>query len=146
MPTPNPEPTERTDVSATSWNDDYETGHPSVDAEHRELMRQLEELKVAVDSGAGREHVTDLLVILQRYAHGHFAREEAHMVRVKCPAHGANCAAHKEFSDRLDCWLELLTHGATPLSLVRDVQSESMSWIRRHILKIDCQLRHCAPH
>ena len=116
-----------------------------MDAEHRELIRQLEGLKVAVDAGADREHVTDLIVILQRYAHGHFAREEAHMLRVKCPAHQANCMAHKEFSERLDGWLELLTHRGTPRSLVLDVQRESIDWIRRHITKIDCQLRQCAP-
>lgn len=129
----------------TTWNEELETGHPSIDAEHRELIRQLESLKFAVDAGADREHVTDLIVILQRYAHGHFAREEAHMARVKCPAHHANCMAHKEFSERLDGWLELLTRSGTPRSLVLDVQSESMDWIRRHITKIDCQLRHCAP-
>ena len=140
---PFPQATHPSDLM-NSWNESLETGHPTVDAEHRELIRQLEGVSMAVEAGAGLANVTELIVILQRYAHGHFSREEAHMLRVSCPAHGANCIAHREFSARLDRWLELLTQRGTPMSLILDVQRESVAWIRQHITRIDCQLRHCA--
>jgi len=128
----------------TTWNESLVTGHPDVDAEHRELLHQLSGLKEAVQAGAGREQIVELIKILQKYAHFHFAREEAHMVKVNCPAHGANCKAHREFSDKLDGWLELLTYRGTPVSLMLDVQRESVEWITSHITRIDCCLRDCA--
>ena len=56
------------------------------------------------------ERTVELIVLLQKYALGHFAREEAHMHRVGCPTHKENCAAHAEFADKLAGWLELLTY------------------------------------
>ena len=122
----------------------FETGHEQVDAEHREFFRQLDALQLAIDAGAGRGRIVELITILQKYARGHFAREEAHMHRVGCPAAGLNCAAHREFSRKLDAWLDLLTVGSAPLSVMRDIQRESTDWIMAHISKIDCRLRSCA--
>jgi len=127
----------------TTWSARFETGHPQIDAEHREFIRQLQALKAAIDAGAGREQTVELIVILQKYALGHFAREEAHMLNVKCPATGANCSAHREFARKLDGWLELLSYSGTPVSLLLEVHRESIQWIENHILNIDCRLRGC---
>lgn len=121
-----------------------ETGHPQIDAEHREIIRQLDELKSAIDAGAGRERTVELITILHRYALGHFAHEEAHMIRVHCPLRTANCAAHAEFAQKMAGWLDLLTFSGTPVSLVLEVHRESIGWIERHILHVDCGLRGCA--
>ncbi|MCX6954655.1 MAG: hemerythrin domain-containing protein [Verrucomicrobia bacterium] len=134
----------------TTWNERFETGHAQIDAEHREFFRQLNALKGAVESGAGRERVVDLITILQTYVLGHFAREEAHMARVDCPALQANCAAHRDFALKLEHWLELLTMSGTPVSMLLDVHRESIGWIEAHIINIDCRLRGCvskgSPH
>ncbi len=127
----------------TSWSSRFETGHPQIDAEHRELFVHLNALKAAVDAGAGRERTVELIVILQKYALGHFAREESHMRRVNCPARDQNCAAHRDFSRKLDGWLDLLTFSGTPVSVLLDVHRESIAWIESHIVNVDCQLRGC---
>jgi hemerythrin len=128
----------------TPWSPRFETGHPSIDQEHRELFQQLSSLKEAVDGGAGRERIVELIVILQRYALDHFAREETHMHRVGCPALAVNCAAHAAFARKLEGWLSLLTHSGTPVSLLLDVHREATAWIESHIVNVDCQLRGCA--
>lgn len=130
----------------TQWNPQFETGHAVIDAEHREFLRQLALLKATIDAGAGREKVVEFIVILQRYVLGHFAREEAHMLRVGCPAHERNCAAHREFALKFDHWLELLTYAGTPVSLLLEVHRESLAWINHHILKVDCALHACPVH
>lgn len=127
------------------WNSDLETGHALIDAEHREYFRQLDELEAAIERGVGQEQMTQLIVTLQKYVLGHFSREEAHMSRVGCRAHGANCAAHREFARKFEGWIELLTLGNAPLSLVADIQRESAAWILAHITSIDCKLRDCPP-
>jgi hemerythrin-like metal-binding protein len=127
-----------------TWNARLETGHEQIDAEHREFFRQLRALKDAVEAGAGRERMVVLINLLQNYVLGHFAREEALMAEVGCPALRANCTAHREFEGKLDRWLELLTMSGTPVSMLLDVYRESIRWIEAHILNIDCRLRGCA--
>ncbi len=126
-----------------TWSHELETGHGQIDAEHREFIRQLNELKIAIDGGAGRERTVELIVLLQKYVLGHFAREETHMQRVGCPSHKRNCAAHAEFEGKLAGWLELLTYSGTPVSLLSEVHRESVAWIVAHIKNVDCGLRGC---
>ena len=128
-----------------TWNDNLETGHALIDADHRELFHQLNALKTSVQQGAGRERIVELIVVLQHYVLGHFAREEVHMARIACPAMQANCAAHREFALKLDRWLELLTMPGTPVSLLLDVHRESIAWIEQHITHVDCRMRGCTP-
>ena len=130
----------------TQWNPHLETGHARIDAEHRELLTQLLALKDAVDGGAGRERIAELIRILQSYVLGHFAREEAHMLRVQCPAADRNRAAHREFEHKLEGWLFLLSASGSPVSMLLDVHREACAWIEEHILNCDCQLRQCRPN
>lgn len=127
----------------SSWNPRFETGHPQIDAEHQEFFRRLDVLRAAVEAGEGRARIIDMIVILQKYTLGHFSREEAHMRRVACPALAQNCTAHREFARRLDGWLELLSTGTEPISLLLDIHQETITWIESHILNVDCQLRGC---
>ena len=128
----------------TTWNEKLATGHPAIDAEHQEFIRQLDVLKSAIDNGAGREKTVELIVILQQYVLGHFRREEAYMMQVKCPATANNCTAHREFEQRMEKWLELLTFSGTPVSLVLEVHRETIAWIEGHIMHVDCRLKGCA--
>ena len=127
----------------TNWHQRFETGHAQIDAEHREFFRQLTALKAAIDAGAGRERTVELIMILQDYALGHFSREEAHMRKVRCASQAANCSAHREFARKLDGWLELLSFGGMPVSLVLEIHRESIAWIESHIVTVDCGLRSC---
>ena len=129
----------------TQWSPHLETGHAQIDSEHRELLAQLQSLKDAVDGGAGRERIAELIKILQAYVLGHFAREEAHMQRVNCPATELNRAAHRVFEHKLEGWLFLLSASGSPVSMLQDVHREACAWIEDHILKCDCQLRRCRP-
>ena len=130
----------------TQWNPHLETGHARIDAEHRELLTQLQALKDAVDGGAGRERIAELIRILQSYVLGHFAREEAHMLRVQCPAADLNRAAHRELEHKLEGCLFLLSASGSPVSMLLDVHREACAWIEEHILNCDCQLRQCRPN
>ncbi len=126
------------------WNEKLETHHPNIDADHCELFRMLESFKAAVEGGAGREQIVELIIILQRYALEHFTREEAYMERIQCPTLKANCAAHRDFEQKLEHWLVILTMAGSPVSVMMDVHREAFDWIENHILRVDCGLRHCS--
>ncbi|MGA2694301.1 MAG: hemerythrin family protein [Opitutaceae bacterium] len=130
-------------IATTPLDPDLCTGHLQIDADHVELLSQLAKLKEALDGGSGREKTVDMIVTLQKYTLGHFAREEEHMVRVNCPSLTRNIAAHREFSRRVENWLDLLTVSGAPVSILLDVHREATAWIRAHIIGIDCGLRGC---
>lgn len=125
------------------WDASLETGHPQIDAEHRAFFEQLRSLRDAIDAGAGRERTIEMILLLQRYAIMHFAREEVYMRRVSCPALEENAAAHGAFLVKLDDWLNLLTITGSPTAVLSDVHRESTAWIKAHIAGVDCQLRGC---
>ena len=127
----------------STWSPRFETGHAQIDAEHREFFEKLHGLKQALEAGAGRERIVELIQLLQRYVLGHFAREELLMRRTHCPAYEVNRTCHREFERKLEVWLELLSTSGSPVSLLRDVHRESFAWIEAHILNCDCQLRGC---
>lgn len=120
-----------------------ETGHAQIDAEHCEFIERLGAMRDAIDRGAGREQIVELIVILQKYALLHFSSEEAYMQRVGCPAFEVNCAAHRDFAQKLDAWLELLGTSGSSVSLLSDIQREASSWMLGHIVNVDCTLRSC---
>lgn len=124
------------------WNDSLMTGHALVDNDHRQLINTLNELETALQNGAAKEQIGNIIAFLNKYAREHFTREEAHMIKVRCPAHAENCRAHAEFVAKLDGWVAKLNNGAST-TLVLEVYRETSNWIRSHILKTDCQLRNC---
>ena len=123
------------------WSEEFETGHPAIDQDHREICERLNQIEVALDRGAGREQIAEMVSLLQNYTLVHFQREEDAMACAKCPRHGENCAAHTQFAARLDRWLEVLTIPCMNGTILRDVHAESCRWIQQHIRKIDSSLR-----
>ncbi len=124
------------------WNETLATGHDVVDADHRQLIDSLNELEASLREGAGTETIGKILEFLNHYTREHFAREEAYMQKIGCPAYAENCREHALLVSRLDTWLERLNEG-TSITLVLEVHREIANWIRSHILKTDCKLRAC---
>lgn len=126
-----------------AWNETYETGHKMVDDDHKRLFASLNELDAAMKRGAGSQKIAEIIGFLNSYTREHFAREEKHMLAVKCPVHGENCKAHAALIAKLDGWAARLNSGLTS-GLATEVYFEASNWIQGHIKKVDCNLRGCA--
>jgi hemerythrin len=127
-----------------TWNPNFETGHPLIDREHRDICDRLNQIETALDNGAGREQIAEMVSLLLDYTMVHFRREESVMACAGCPLQGDNCTAHAQFEARLERWLEVLTIPIPGIgtTLLRDVHTESCRWIHQHMLRIDSSLRH----
>lgn len=124
------------------WNETLMTGHPQVDADHKQLIDALNQLEAALREGKTQESIAPIIEFLNRYTREHFAREESHMQKVGCPAYEDNCREHALLVSRLDAWINRLEYGPS-LTLVLEIHREIANWIRNHILKTDCRLRGC---
>lgn len=127
------------------WNSQLETGHPQVDAEHREIYARLNEIGETIERGADPEALTRLIVLLLDYAYLHFHHEEHTMDCARCPMHDRNCAQHRLFVERMQNWLVIVNSGTAPISLIGDIHAECCAWIAHHIENVDLGLRASAP-
>jgi hemerythrin len=125
----------------SGWIQAFATGYPEIDAEHREVLQRLDALAGLIEAGGDGREIQALMQTLQRYVLGHFSREEACMLRVRCPAYQANSGAHAEFTEKFAGWVAQLERTGAPVALARQIHGEARTWIEAHILNVDCALR-----
>jgi hemerythrin len=118
-----------------TWSEDFATGVAEIDAQHRELLEQVERLLGAIQSDPTA--VGRLLDFLGDYALSHFEMEERLMERHAYPAAESHRAAHAGFVGafgriRYDFDLDGLTEGMVEL-----ITSWLVVWLKGHILEMD---------
>ena len=119
------------------------TGVESVDAQHRELIEQINQLHLACLSGTGRPELLKLLAFMGRYAKDHFSNEEGVMRKHRCPAHEQNKAAHAQFLREHQRLVETVTREGATTSAVLQLHEMLGNWLRNHICTVDTALRKC---
>lgn len=120
------------------------TGMPEIDAQHRDLIRHINEFIEAMKAGRSQHELQELIRYLRQYAAAHFRHEEGCMRRLQCPAAEANAAAHRRFETVFE---EIAREAETfgpKTTLVLRAQRELADWIRHHIIACDTRLRPCA--
>ena len=73
------------------------TGVPSIDQQHRELIRNLNELHHAYLAGASYHDIQKIIRFLGRFVEIHFRHEEGLMEKFKCPLRAVNRLEHAKF-------------------------------------------------
>lgn len=127
------------------WTPSLATGVAKVDAQHKELFRQVGLLGEAMSRGQGRQEIGKILDFLGKYVVEHFAEEERCMEEYDCPAAAANKQAHAQLLSTFAALKGRFDReGATP-TLVLDIQSKLNDWLVQHIERIDKQLAGSAP-
>lgn len=127
------------------WDESLQTGHAAVDSDHCHLVSMINDLERSLRTHTAIETLEELLRNLRNYAREHFAREEAHMLVVSCPAYTRNRTEHERFTARLDGWITRLELEGPSANLAFDVYHDTGNWLAAHIRGTDCELRDC-PH
>jgi hemerythrin len=127
-----------------TWSEQFATGSPLVDTQHRMLIEKINELeKMLAGSAPSKSACDDLLNFLGSYVVTHFKFEEQCMVRYQCPAHEQNKQAHAAFLGVFAKFKErYLAEGPKP-ELLRSLQTTASDWIKNHILSVDIKLKSC---
>lgn len=117
------------------WLDDYCTGHPRIDREHRELFRCINDFGAAQEAKDGAERVQHTLHYLHHYALTHFKWEEDHMEAVGYPGLADHRLEHENLLRQVREMLMNLNGGEPPelngfALFVKD-------WVAQHIQEND---------
>ncbi len=120
------------------FTEDYLTGIPEIDKEHKQLFVLLEQADEQVRNGADiRTTGMQLLNGLKDYAATHFAHEEAYMESIDDPELPRQRVAHKAFIDRLEHTNFVGMPDDTMRDAVIDLLNYMSHWLMHHILGSD---------
>ena len=127
------------------WSDQFATGSPLVDTQHRMLIDKINLLEQMLGGPPPpKAKVDELLAFLGSYVVTHFKFEEQCMERARCPAHEKNKQAHAAFLGVFGKFKErYLAEGPKP-ELLKSLQVAASDWIKSHVLTVDIQLKACA--
>ena len=126
------------------WTDQFATGFPLVDTQHRMLIDKINLLeRIAAEPKPQKAQVDELLTFLGGYVATHFKFEEGCMEKARCPAHEKNKQAHAAFLNTFaKCKAQYGVEGPTP-AFLRGLHQAAADWIKGHILSVDVQLKSC---
>jgi hemerythrin len=136
-----------TKVNMIEWSEKFETGHSTMDAEHRMLIsyfNRLEEMAhVAHPTKDELEMFLHFVDFLENYIGMHFHDEEGLMKRFRCPAHKKNQEAHAEFKAFYHNFTERLKQEGCRPEMIKQLHQYCNQWIQGHILHVDVQMKPC---
>ena len=113
------------------WTKSLETGHPTIDQEHQQLVRYLNDLADAMRTGKGKAILQTLLDRLVDYTKKHFGHEEMLMSLRKYPEAAAHKAIHDELTKTVLDFHRKFVAGE-PVNAT-DVLEFLRDWLRTHI-------------
>lgn len=125
---------------AITWNSTLETGHPVIDAQHKELIDAINHLLTACQQGQGMDKVNATLDFLVSYVKRHFSEEEALQQKSNYPDFLNHRSLHEALNKVVvELSTELRQTGATP-SVVNKIIRSVGDWLVTHIQQQDAKV------
>jgi len=126
------------------WKDEYSTGEPEIDKQHKILFHYLDELEDHMKAGDINDtYVKQLMDNLGIFTRSHFCYEEICMRRYKCPVGAKNKDIHTKLLKTYTEYRHQFDSEGVSEDLIQKVHDFVESWLLNHIIKIDTQLRAC---
>jgi hemerythrin len=126
-------------MASFQWTEQYETGVPIIDRQHRELFKRIDHLMLALYDGEGIEGLKEIIEFLESYTIEHFHTEEELMVKNKFPDFAKHQEKHQGFRELFnDVKREFDEKGGDSYLAIR-LEKEVRNWWENHILQTDMQ-------
>ncbi len=120
-----------------TWTKDLSVGIELIDVQHKMLIKHLNDLSQALESGQGAAKIASTLNFLIDYTNFHFTAEEKHMAANDYSELENHKKMHEEFKATLtNLEEELEEEGATQL-LADSIDTLLVKWLFEHISTID---------
>ena len=129
------------------WDDQFKTGSPTIDDQHRQLIQHLNQFEgLLVQTNPTAQEITfiiQFLEFLENYVDNHFRYEEQCMESYRCPAHAKNLQSHKHFKELFLRFKAQTQKDGFRLAMLVELNQTINAWVQDHILRVDTQLRPC---
>lgn len=130
-----------------TWTEEFETGIPKLDQQHRWLIENINVLGDLLSNPVFGAQETDLsfltLDYLAAYSDVHFRGEEQCMESYRCPVHQLNQTEHQRFHGFIVDYKKQCDAEGFKRQRLQKVHDLMCVWIVEHIKKVDTNLKSC---
>lgn len=122
-----------------TFSSKYETGVPSIDAEHKQLFALIEETDRVIHSEwlyDKYDEIVNIIDGLRNYTLLHFNNEEAYMERIGYDGLEAQQITHQAFIDKLN-EIDLCAVDENQQESLEELIQFLLGWLVNHIMKMD---------
>ncbi len=123
------------------WEEKYSVGIQSIDNQHKELFRHLNNLLEAMKQGQANAIITQTISEVERYAIIHFQKEEFFFQRFNYQGSAEHIKEHQDFKEKVSSFKAELRTGEVTLTI--ELLYYLKDWIDHHILDVDKQYSEC---
>lgn len=117
------------------WNDSLLTGISTIDNQHKELFRRINEL---LDyAGKSKEKIQEITNFLQSYIVNHFLTEERLMEKNNYPDYSSHKSAHNKYSQDFKALKDNIDREGVNINLTVKMNNLLIDWWINHINKVD---------
>lgn len=127
------------------WLEEYATGSPEVDEQHKMLFQVSDEFRTVLENEHGERTYDVFLDFLKIYSETHFTFEEECMLAHKCPVACRNKHEHAGFSKMIDAELATLKDAGFSRARALTLLGRIDRWLVSHICRIDVELKDVMP-
>ena len=119
------------------WKDEWAIGNATIDAQHKQLFKAINDLLDACSSGQGRAKLEPTLQFLIDYTNKHFNDEEKIQQQCNYPDAPNHKKLHIAFKSTVQGLAQkLLTEGSS-IAIVAKVNSDLGDWLVKHVQRED---------
>jgi len=122
------------------WTEKLATGISTIDSQHKELFKRINNLVVAIKQQRCRSEIDGMIEFLDDYARIHFSEEEKYMRETCYPGIDEQLESHKQY---LAALADLKNQAASPriqgssYDLSATTNQVVVDWIVTHIIRLD---------
>ena len=132
-------PADASEVTPSStrlvWSEEMSVGIPSIDAQHRFLFGQINELANLRERGASRESLLHVLRRLMKFSDAHFGAEDEVMINSDFPLFLNHRAEHQQYISRLAVFVDEYSRGLQDLP--DKMLKFLVAWWLKHVCNSD---------
>lgn len=122
------------------FTDDLQTGHETIDNQHREIFKRLNGFWNAAKQGRGPEEVVKALIFLGEHIETHFIDEEKLQQEISYPDYEAHKKEHDDYKKEYVKLLNDLQKKGPDFSISIDTLNSMLEWVVKHIKNTDKQM------
>ncbi len=124
-------------MTEITWTSDLSVGIELIDEQHKMLIKHLNDLSQALQSGQGPAKIAATLNFLIDYTDFHFTAEQRHMAANEYPGLEKHQNLHQGFKTTLSGLEEDLEEEGATQSLADSIDTLLVKWLFDHIRTID---------
>lgn len=121
------------------WIEKYSVGNKEIDAQHKKIVKLINELHESMKEGRGKEKIGKVLQDLINYTSEHFAAEEKMLISVKYPGLNEQISEHKRLVQQVKEYQSNFLNGNAMMTM--ELNQFLKSWLVNHIMGTDMRYK-----